>query len=201
MKPRPYRLGQRETAALQTRTRILSAARALLAGPKAASFTIDAVAAQAGVGRTTVFNQFGSKRELLEALFDDLAARGLVENLKASFRLPDPHQAFDALIAAFLGFWSSERIVLRRIRGLAALDPVFEAAVGQREEWRREGLQSALSRLSNKRRGSTVSVEEVVDVLHTLTSFETFDGLATANRDMDSVMTVVRRLAWTEIGN
>src|SRR5437868_652736 len=71
MKPRPYRLGQRQTTIEQTRARIVAAARELLATPGGiAGFTIDAVAAQAGVARMTVYNQFASKIGLLEALFD-----------------------------------------------------------------------------------------------------------------------------------
>ncbi len=86
MNKRPYRLGQRQTATEQTRTRIVFAARELLAAPDGVSgFTVDAVAAQSGVARMTVFNQFGSKSGLLEALFDDLAARGLVARLRPIF--------------------------------------------------------------------------------------------------------------------
>src|SRR6516225_9673534 len=112
MKRRPYRLGQRQTTIEQTRARIVAAARELLATPGGFSgFTIDAVAGQAGVARMTVYNQFGSKLGLLEALFDDLAARGLVARLRAAFGRPDPREALDELIAAFGGFWHSDRIV------------------------------------------------------------------------------------------
>src|SRR5262249_56620917 len=101
MKRRPYRLGQRQTSVEQTRARIVAAARELLATPGGVSgFTVDAVAAQAGVARMTVYNQFGSKRGLLEALFDDLAARGLVAPLLPAFGRPEPPDALDQLIAA-----------------------------------------------------------------------------------------------------
>jgi AcrR family transcriptional regulator len=86
MTKRPYRLGQRQTATELTRMRIVSAARDLLAAPDGVSgFTVDAVADQSGVARMTVYNQFGSKVGLLEALFDDLAARGLVTRLRSIF--------------------------------------------------------------------------------------------------------------------
>src|SRR6516225_3805070 len=112
MNPRTYRLGRRQATVAQTRARIVAAARALLATPGGFSeFTVDAVASQAGVARMTVYNQFGSKMGLLEALFDDLAARGLVARLRAAFGRPDPREALDELIAAFGGFWHSDRIV------------------------------------------------------------------------------------------
>src|SRR5262249_35010278 len=71
MSPRPYRLGQRQAAAEQTRARILAAARELLVASAGFSgFSVEAVARQAGVARMTVYYQFGSKPGLLEALYD-----------------------------------------------------------------------------------------------------------------------------------
>ena len=198
MKSRPYRLGQRQVSADQTRARIIAAARNLLATPDDFSgFTIDDVADQASVARMTVFNQFGSKRGLLEALFDDLAARGLVNRIYPVFIEPDPHKALDALVAAFGGFWTSDRLVIRRIRGLASIDPDFESAVRARDERRREGLRTILHRFPKKRRKA--ELEEVVAILHTLTSFETFDNLAGQDREPDGVVSLVCRLVWAVV--
>jgi AcrR family transcriptional regulator len=172
----------------KTRARIVAAARELLAAPNGFSgFTIDAVAAQAGVARMTVYNQFGSKMGLLEALFDELAARGLLEHLGAAFGQPEPCAALEQLIAAFGSFWSSDRIVIRRIRGLAAIDADFEQAVRERDECRREALHTILGRLGRGKK-------ELIDVLHTLTSFETFDNLAGNKRSPEDVVPLVRRL-------
>src|SRR5262245_40190314 len=147
MSPRPYRLGQRQMNVEQTRARIVAAARALLAAPDGCSgFTVDAVAAQAGVARMTVYNQFGSKMGLLEALFDDLAARGLLARLRAAFGRPEPRAALDGLIAAFGGFWHSDRVVIRRIRGLSLIDAAFQRAVRARAERRRERIRTILCR-------------------------------------------------------
>src|SRR5207244_3156935 len=79
MSPRPYRLGGRQGAIEKTRKRVLRAARDLLAVRGGADrFSIDAVARRAGVARMTVYHQFGSRRGLLEALFDSFAVgRGL----------------------------------------------------------------------------------------------------------------------------
>src|SRR5262245_46024828 len=193
--PRQYRLGQRQVSVDQTRGRIIAAARDLLAAPgDFAGFTIDAVAAGAGVARMTVFNRFGSKRGLLEALFDDLAMRGLVNRIQGVFMQTDPHEALDALVAAFGAFWTSDRLIIRRIRGLASMDSDFELAVRARDERRREGLRTIVSRLRMKRRKA--GLEQIVTILHTLTSFETFDNLAGPDRDPDEVVALVCRLVW-----
>jgi AcrR family transcriptional regulator len=198
MKSRPYRLGQRQASVEQTRARIIAAARDLLAASEEFSgFTIDDVAARAGVARMTVFNQFVSKRGLLEALFDDLAARGLVGRIQGVFMQADPRAALDALVAAFGGFWTSDRLVIRRIRGLASIDPDFESAVRARDERRREGLRTILNKFPRKRRKA--ELDEVVAILHTLTSFETFDNLAGQDHDPDEVVSLVCRLVWAVI--
>src|SRR6266568_3032806 len=127
MSPRPYRLGQRQMITEQTRTRILAAARELLMERSGfSSFSLDAVARQADVARMTVYHQFGSKIGLLEALCDSLAAYGGIEQLAAAFRRPDPLEALDDYIGVFGRFWDSDRLVTRRLRGLAALDQMVD---------------------------------------------------------------------------
>src|SRR3989454_9448981 len=121
MSPRPYRLGQRQVAADENRSRILNAAREQL--EEEASFSIDAVARRADVARMTVYYQFGSRRGLLEALFDDLAARGGGPQLPSAFQEPGPVGALDRLIEIFAHFWSSARGVPRRVRGIARFQP------------------------------------------------------------------------------
>src|SRR5579872_2046609 len=76
MSPRAYRSAAREDAAERNRLRIVAAAGKLLRAKGAAGFSLDAVARKAHVTRLTVYNQFGSRRRLLEAVFDDHAARG-----------------------------------------------------------------------------------------------------------------------------
>src|SRR5215813_1170825 len=196
MKRRPYRLGQRQTTVAQTRARIVAAARALLAAPDGFSgFTVDAVAGQAGVARMTVYNQFGSKMGLLEALFDDLAARGLVTRLRAAFGRPEPREALDELVAAFGSFWHSDRVLIRRIRGLSLIDADFERAVRARDERRREGIRTILGRCAEKyNHPPPGALDEMTDILHTLTSFDTFDNLAGTAHTPEEVVPLVCRL-------
>src|ERR687885_370284 len=94
MSPRPYQRTRRAAAAEETRARVLAAARELLgASGGLTGFSLDAVAAAADVARMTVYYQFDSRRGLLEALFDDLAARGLVDRLRGALCRPEPLDA------------------------------------------------------------------------------------------------------------
>jgi AcrR family transcriptional regulator len=211
MSPRAYTLGQRQAAADQTRSRIVAAARELLAdeggvasgapaAPSAAAvsgFTVEAVARRAGVARMTVYYQFKSKRGVLEALFDDLANRGLMPHLRPVFHESVPARALDGLIGAFAAFWESDRVVLRRARALAALDPEIGESVRARDERRREHLRNVLGRLWKDSAAAPTEEERgaIIDVLHMLTSFETYDALRSAGRTMDEATRLVRRLA------
>lgn len=202
MSPRPYRLGQRQATTEQTRARIIAAARELLVASNGFSgFSIDAVARQADVARMTVYYQFGSKIGLLEALSDSLAVHGGMEQLAAAFRSPDPLDALTEYIAVFGRFWNSDRLVTRRLRALAALDPDFEQVVRARDERRREGLRVIVRRLVEKYgQPAPVAFDEAVDVLYTLISFECFDTLAGPTRNLEEIAPVVQRLARAALG-
>jgi AcrR family transcriptional regulator len=202
MSPRPYRLGQRQATTEQTRARIINAARELLAESSGFSgFSIDAVARQADVARMTVYHQFGSKIGLLEALSDSLAAHGGMEHLADAFRRPEPLDALDEYITVFSRFWSADRLVMRRLRALAALDPDFEHVIRTRDEWRRQGLRVIVQRFAEKHgRPAPEALDEAINVLFTLIGFECFDTLAGPTRSIEEVASMMQRLARAALG-
>jgi len=193
MSPRPYRLGQRQAATELTRARILNAARALLMSSDGYShFSIDAIARQADVARMTVYHQFGSKIGLLEGLCDSLAASGGMEQLATAFRQAEPLDSLREYLLIFSHFWDVDRLVMRRLRALAALDPDFEHVIRTRDEWRRRGVRTIAERLILS---PGEALDKTVDILLTLSSFETFDTLAGPTRSMEEVAPLVYRLA------
>ena len=202
MSPRPYRLGQRQATTEQTRARIINAARELLAESSGFSgFSIDAVAHKADVARMTVYHQFGSKIGLLEALSDSLAAHGGMEHLADAFRRPEPLDALDEYITVFSHFWSADRLVMRRLRALAALDPDFEHVIRTRDEWRRQGLRVIVQRFAEKHgRPAPEALDEAINVLFTLIGFECFDTLAGPTRGIEEVAPMMQRLARAALG-
>ena len=193
MSPRPYRLGKREEVIDQSRRRILDATRELLRDATAyPGLTVDAVARRADVARATVYYQFGSKTGLLEAVCDDLAEAGGMAELARVFTNPAPDAAIDGFITAFAGFWAADRIVMRRLRALAALDPDVGAVIAARDERRRQGLTVLVGRLPAS---AGAPAEQTVQMLYALTSFETFDTLAGPDRDLADALPIVTRLA------
>ncbi len=198
MSPRPYRLGQRQAATEQTRTRILSAARDLLMESSGfARFSIDAVARQADVARMTVYHQFGSKIGLLEALCDSLAASGGMQQMASAFCQEESLDALRQYLLLFGRFWNVDRMVMRKLRALAALDPDFEQVIRTRDEWRRHSKVSKLLKVKSRSiaLSSGKTLDEAIDLLFTLSSFETFDTLAGSTRGMEEVAPLIYQLA------
>jgi AcrR family transcriptional regulator len=198
MTPRKYISRRRAEAAKETRSRIIEAARDLVLNGGRLSMT--EVARHADVARMTVYHQFGSKLGLLEAIYNDLATRGLVGSLRASFEAEDALVSLDELVAAFGHFWASDRVIIRRLRALAVLDPDFEGA-RERDERRRDHFRRVVARVADEYgRPDPESAPHVVDLLTTLAGFETFDALAGETRSPDEVVPEVQRLAALALG-
>lgn len=197
MSPRPYLLGKRQEQIDQSRQRILAAARALLAETTSyTAFTVDAVAKRADVARATVYYQFESKTGLLEALCDALAEAGQMSELAAVFTQPDPMLALRGFVGCFGRFWATDRLVMRRMRALGALDPEIHAVLAARDERRLHGLRVLLSRFDEHApTAAKPDADELARILHVLTSFETFDALAGSDQQLTEVTPLVARLA------
>jgi AcrR family transcriptional regulator len=199
---RPYKLGQRQVAADQTRANILSAARNLLSAEGGiAGFTMEGVAREATVSRMTVYYQFESKTKLLEALCDDLAVRGGMDRMGAVFARPEPLDALEAFVGQFARFWGSDRRLVRRLHGMAALDPEIDAVIRAREGRRREGLRVIVGRISERHgRPAAGDFDEVVETLWAIISFEMFSALAGPDRTFEQVAPRIAALARSALG-
>jgi AcrR family transcriptional regulator len=197
MSPRRYHMGQRKAAADKTRSRILTGARDLLATPRSFSeFSIDAVARKSGVARMTVYYQFASKAGLLEALYDHLLTRHDTGQVLDALPQPDSLAALLEFVDVFIRVWSSQRVVIRRVHALAALDPALAQSVHTRNAHRRHELEAILKRVRGQYGHPGFSkFSEAVEIVYMLTSFETFDHLAGATRRPNDVADTVKRLA------
>src|SRR5947209_19909198 len=127
--PRRYNSPARDAATAQTRERIVAAAGKILGTAEGIhDFSLETVAKAAGVTRLTVYNQFGSRRALLEAVFDEIARQGGLAGIAQAMAMPDPHAALDRLIEVFCTFWSRDPAI-GRLHDAMATDPEFAAAL------------------------------------------------------------------------
>ena len=187
---KPYRSDLRDAAADVTRARIVKAARRLLTGGKdLPAFSLDAVAREAGVTRLTVYNQFESKRGLVEAVFDDIAERGGLFELRSVLADTDAMASLRGIVAVFCRFWASHDRALAKLAGMTKLDRDIAVSLKQRTERRRGVLTVSVKRLPGVR-----EADDLVDILFALTSFETFEALSVRQRSAAAVEALIWRL-------
>lgn len=198
MSPRPYSMEKREAVAGETRLRILEAARQVLAQESGDTLSMDAIARRADVSRLTIYYQFDSRSGLLEALYDYLAMRGGMQRMPEVFHAPDPGAAFDKLVSVFVGFWASDRIVIRRLRAMATLDPEIAQGIHSRDARRRHiALEILKRKAAAKKKGKSLAEErlsEAADVIAMLTGFATYDALAAAGHGEAGIIRIIARL-------
>jgi len=169
MARRCYVSSVRTAEAAAKRDRVIgAAARLLREDASIASFSLDAVAKAAGVTRLTVYHQFGSRRGLLEAIFDEIARQGGLVQIPEAMAMPDPRAALDLLVEIFCAFWSSDPAVERRRR---TIDVLIRRIAGK--------IASARAR------------QDVVDMIFALTSFSMFAMLG-QNRSAGDVCKLIK---------
>jgi AcrR family transcriptional regulator len=193
MGPRPYRSSRRRVATERTRARLLKAASVMLATRNGIS--LDAVAKRAGVTRLTVYNQFGSRRALLEAVFDDMAERGGLHRIREAMANPDPLMALRLIVAIFCDFWSVHRGALWRLHANSATDPELEESLRARNQRRRHLLSVLIDRMIEGGDKRPEMVTELVDVLFALTSVGFFWELTVRGHKTDAACRLIQALA------
>jgi AcrR family transcriptional regulator len=191
MPTRPYVSPIRDTAAAEKRARVVDAAgRLLREQADVASFSLDAVAKAAGVTRLTVYNQFGSRRGLLEAVFDERARQGGLNRIAEAMAMSDPRAGLDRLVEIFCDFWGGDP-ALGRLHAATALDPEFAAALAERNERRRKVIGVLVERVSRNRKQDAEIRQDAVDLVFALTSHAMFDMLSVGRSD-EAVRTLVK---------
>ena len=175
---RPYSLGKRKESSDRRRGDVLSAARRMLESQGFLNFTLDGLAREAGVTRQTIHNLFGTKGGVIEALFDQLAIRGGMERMPLVMQQTDVRAMLGGFVEIFTGFWQRDRLLLRRIHGIAAIDPEFGAAVGARNQRRKSAAARVVGLMGADR--AREDAEQRIHSLYALTSFEFYDALVEA---------------------
>lgn len=188
-------MGKRLEQMNDRRSAILRAAREQLEANGYRELTITTLATQSGVTRQTVHNLFGTKSAILEALFDVIALEGGMEKMREVMTQPDPKAMLQAYVEIFCRFWAANRLLIRRIHGIAAIDPEFGAVIRERNSRRFRAAMRIVNR-SHCHRGA----KERAAGLTALTSFEFFDTLAENLADESGVSVVVLEMAQKLLG-
>lgn len=144
MKPqvnrRAYHSPQRRAGAAETRRRILASARRLFVTGGYGATTIEAIAAEAEVAAQTIFAAFGSKRGILFALLDQMAADADPGRLRAMIEVAagDPRRQLRAEIAFNIRFFARGIALIDLARTVSGAEPDLRALWNEGEARRRK---------------------------------------------------------------
>jgi AcrR family transcriptional regulator len=197
MLTRRYVSSVRTAAAAAKRDRVIeAAARSLREDASIATFSLEAVAKAAGVTRLTVYHQFGSRRGLLEAVFDGIAEHGGLAQIADAMAMPDPRAALNRLVEIFCAFWSSDPAV-GRLHEAMATDPEFAQALIERNERRRTTIDVLIGRIAGKA-ASARARQDAVDMIFAFTSFSMF-AMLSRDRSVDEVCALVKSACFSAL--
>jgi AcrR family transcriptional regulator len=184
------RTGARARAAADSRARVLASARAVLSNPAGPAWSMETVAAAAGVTRMTVYNQFGSRAALVEAVLDQVVARDRMDQLVDGTSGLDPAGALRAALVTTCRFWHAERPLLRRLFAVAYTEPAVAALLARREGWRRDQIASLIGRADPALREDSA----LLDVVVAVTSFPAYEHLGPTADTPDVAADLLHRL-------
>jgi AcrR family transcriptional regulator len=186
---RPYELGKRLEQMDESRAAILRAAKQQLAAEGYQRLTMASLAAESGLTRQTIHNLFGTKTGVLEAMFDLIALESGMERMREVMTLPPGDAHLQRFVEIFGGFWAKNRLLLRRVHGIGAIDPEFGVVIEARN---RRRLMAA-TRIVQRMRADDGAQKAAM--LAALTSFEFFDALAENCSSEEEAMAMVLRMA------
>jgi AcrR family transcriptional regulator len=188
---RPYDLGKRLEQMDESRAAILRAAKAQLTAKGYPRLTMASLAAESGVTRQTIHNLFGTKTGVLEAVFDLIALDSGMERMREVMMQPLGDAQLVKFVGIFCGFWARNRLLLRRVHGIGAIDPEFGVVIEARNRRRLMAATRIVERLGR----CDGDAQQRAAVLAALTSFEFFDALAESSGSEPEAEAIVLGLA------
>jgi AcrR family transcriptional regulator len=181
MATRKYEQKLRAESAAETRTRILDAVYERVRTAPTRPVSVEEIARAARVARSTVYQAFGSRAGLFDALAQDVLYRGGFERVTAAVAHPDAREHLRQAIRAGMEVYGAYRDVHRVLFSTSALDPEATAGAMRRaDEGRAGGMEYLARRLDEQsvlRAG--LSVDDAAHILFVLTGFDSFDALYT----------------------
>jgi AcrR family transcriptional regulator len=142
---------------------VLASVRELLEAGTFHETTVEEIARHAGVSRASLYQTFGSRLGLVDAICDTFAVNPALVALRTTTEL-------DLFCEQVVDFWSSEEKILTQLYGAAAVDPAAAALVERQRRDRYGELRRIL-------RHHGLEGRDVFALLAALTSFETYREL------------------------
>jgi AcrR family transcriptional regulator len=170
-KKRTYNSENRGAQAVQTRSRILEAAKELFQTEGFDRVTINKIAQASEVSMPTIYAVFKSKRGMLQSLIDDALPpeqfAALVDNALQE-KSPTKYLCISAKLARHI--YDAERELMDILRGASVVAPEFKELEQEREKRRYERQEESVKKmLKEKSLAAGLTLQKARDILWTLT--------------------------------
>jgi AcrR family transcriptional regulator len=146
MATRPYTTARRRDSK-ESVERVLEATERLIKDDSFHTATMDELAAAAGVSRATVFNRFGSKLGVLQALFTRGMEGPEMEAIREALAIEDPVAALEAVVEASCAIWETHGYIHEQLEAIAVLEPGASALIAEQRDEQRVEIQRLIRRL------------------------------------------------------
>ena len=179
MATRKYQQRLRAESAEETRRRVLDALERRLRDAPTQPISIEEIATNAGVARSTIYLIFGSRAGLFDALATDLWDRAGLARLTEAVAHPDAREHLRGGLRAGVEIFAALRDAANALFAMSSLDPESVGGAMSRLEARRWGGMLHLARRLAEQDllRADVTIEDAANILWVLASFDSFDAL------------------------
>lgn len=194
---RAYRMVERARAVDETRRSVTRAASALLSGEGYAHVSLTDVAQAADVSRATIYNQFGSRSGLLEAVTTEAEERAGFARLASASKSADASEALVETAGELVGFYAAAGPLFTNLMALARTDPDAAGMVDRKEAARRDLFTGLIDRADRDGRLACDRTRATALVLAITTHravHELLDASPSVEAAQQHVRWIVRRL-------
>ncbi len=198
---RRYEQRQRAENAAETRRRILDAFAEQLRQAPTEPVSVDAVARRARVARSTIYVAFGSRAGLFDAFVDDLWERTGQADLTEAVAAADARIHLRGALTAATRMFARDPDLYRVLYSLGRIDADAVGGALQRVDAERAGGIAHVARRLGEdgQLREDVSVAQATDILWVISSFESFDALA-SGRGLSTEAAIAVLIAMAERG-
>src|ERR1700712_5027253 len=97
-----------------------------------------------------------------------------MQKMRAIMQSSDPAWMASGYLRLMVSLWSQDRVLIRRIHGLRAIDPELGAALNRRDQRKKMAIRKIMDVLE-KHRGSPLDADERQYHLSILSAFTSFE--------------------------
>jgi AcrR family transcriptional regulator len=179
---RPYRSRRRREQAEETRKRILASARTLFVTRGYGGATMEAIAEAAGVAVQTVYAAVGSKKGILMALLDEMAAAADRTRMEAALKAAagDPRRQLRIRLSFTVRLFSRGSDLIEIARTVSGVEPDLREMWVEGEGRRHAGTTSLVGEWAAAGAlAPGIDAREATDLMWALGGFDVFRLLIT----------------------